>query len=209
MADKRVVDEEPTFSLIKDPDAKKRIVTEINKLKPQVEISLEGTGELASARIIDWDPSRKFFTVRWSKKSAAFDEKLESESGLRVFFKVNLFSKLLVFKSTTVRRMQDGTYHYRIPEQFFQQQRRSALRVPIDSSIKAYLSTSIGEFEIIDLSAGGAKIKMPSSLKKTFTLGATYAPINLSIPSVPALAADDFSIRITHLDPTSAGCRFL
>ena len=209
MTNKRVVNESPSFALIQKPDEIAGIIKEIERLKPKAEITLEGSGELASAKIIGWDPTRKFFTVKWNKKTSLFDEKLESESGLRAFFKVILFSKVLVFKSTTVRRLEDGTYHYRIPDQLYQQQRRAALRVPIDPGLRAYISTPIGDFQILDMSVGGARIEMPSSLGRTVTLGASYAPANFSIASNRALNPIEFTLKISHAEHNAAGCRFL
>jgi hypothetical protein len=125
------VNEKPSFAEIDDPGEKEKLQKEIQKIKPPIEISIEGFSEVAKGRIMDWNAQRKLFTVAWSKKSEKFDEMTDKQTGLRAFCKSQLFSTQLIFKTTTVRHLDDGTYHYRIPTQWFKQQRRGALRVPI------------------------------------------------------------------------------
>ena len=161
----RKVNVEPNFALLQNAKDISRIEKEITQMQPKTEVSIEGSSELATGRIIEWFPRRHFFSVKWNKVSASFVHQTESKSGLRAFFKTSLFSTQILFKSTTLRRLSeaetpDGSivYHYRIPEQVYQQQRRGALRVPLIKKA-ATLVTPMGRFELLDLSVTGAKLR--------------------------------------------------
>lgn len=161
----RKVHTEPNYAIMTNEKEIARIEKEITQFRPKVEITIEGSEEIAHGRIVEWFPKRKFFSVKWTKLSESFEHHTESKSGLRTFFKAHLFSTQVLFKSTTLRRLseketQDGsiTYHYRIPEQIYQQQRRGALRVPL-SKRSATLVTPIGRFDLLDLSSTGAKLR--------------------------------------------------
>lgn len=157
-------DKAPSFSILNNSKKIAAIHKEIEKFQPEAEVSIEGYPDVAKGNIVEWHSSRKFFVVEWLRKSKGFDQKTESESGLRVFFKSRLFSTQILFKSTTLRRSEDGgRSHFRIPEEIYQQQLRSALRVPILTN-DAILKIPQGEFKIIDLSLGGAKVKIPTQL---------------------------------------------
>jgi len=161
----RKVHVEPNFGILKNEREIARIEKEISQFTPKVEVTIEGLSEIATGRITEWYPKRKFFAVKWNKIPEKFELQTESNSMLRVFFKAQLFSTQVLFKSTTLRRLsaqetQDGsvTYHYRIPNQIFQQQRRGALRVPLTKEA-GILTTPIGVFEVLDLSISGAKVR--------------------------------------------------
>jgi len=161
----RKVHAEPNYSLLQNPKEIARIEKEITQFTPKTEVTIEGSSEIVTGRIVEWFPKRQFFSVRWNKMSDSFAHQTETKSGLRVFFKAHLFSTQVIFKSTTLRRLSeeetpDGSiiYHYRIPEQIYQQQRRGALRVPLAKKA-AYLRTPIGNFELLDLSVTGAKLR--------------------------------------------------
>ncbi len=161
----RKVHSEPNFSILKNEREISRIEKEITQFQPKTEVTIEGLSEMATGKIIEWFPKRKFFSVRWNKLPKDFSHQTESKSGLRVFFKAHLFSTQVLFKSTTLRRLSedetvDGSiiYHYRLPEQIYQQQRRGALRVPLFHKA-ATLITPIGKFELLDLSVTGAKLR--------------------------------------------------
>ncbi len=205
---KRVVNERPNFSLVKPGDERRKAILEIIKVRPNCEISIEGMSELATGKIVGWDPARKFFAVKWAKKSATFEQKIDSESGLRAFFKLNLFSKVVLFKTIALRQMEDGTVHFRAPETFYAHQRRNTLRVPLNDSFQVILSTPIGDFKVSDMSLGGAKFMFPSSLGKTLSIGRSVAPVHLAIPSEPELSTLRFSFRTTSVHPNAMGCKF-
>lgn len=161
----RKINAEPNYTVLKNEKEMSRIEKEISQMQPKAEITIEGSSEIAHGKIVEWYPKRKFFSVKWSKLSKNFERQTETKSGLRVFFKAHLFSTQVLFKSTTLRRLseeetQDGSivYHYRIPDQIYQQQRRGALRVPLMKGA-AILRTTFGNFELLDLSVTGAKLK--------------------------------------------------
>ncbi len=161
----RKIHAEPNYTLLQNPREITRIEKEMNQFHPKVEVTIEGSSEIASGKIVEWYPKRRFFSVKWNKIPEAFEALTESKTGLRTFFKAHLFSTQVLFKSTTLRRLseeetQDGSviYHYRIPEQIYQQQRRGALRVPLVKKA-AILITPIGSFELLDLSITGAKLR--------------------------------------------------
>ncbi len=155
------------YKLIQKATELRRIEAEILRMPPKTEVTIEGTNEIAKGKIIEWFPNRKFFTVQWGKLPTHFAQQSGSKSGLRVFFKVQMFSTQIVFKSTTLRRIQLEEsetqlplYHYRIPEEIFQQERRGALRVPLENGM-ASIRSKEGIFNIVDLSVTGAKIFVP------------------------------------------------
>ena len=161
----RKINVEPNYSILQNPKEISRIEKEITQFTPKTEVTIEGSSEIVTGRIIEWFPKRQFFSVRWNHLTKAFAHQTETKTGLRVFFRAHLFSTQVLFKSTTLRRLSeeetpDGSviYHYRIPEQIYQQQRRGALRVPLAPKA-ATLHTPIGNFELLDLSVTGAKLR--------------------------------------------------
>ena len=197
----RRIYEKPTFTEIVEPLEREKIVKEILKIRPPVEVSVEGHTELARGRMTEWNDARKFFTIAWEKKSLQFDEVTNAQAGLRAFFKAQLFSSQLVFKTTTVRRLADGSYHYRIPNQIFKQQRRGALRVPIHSQTVT-LSCDQGRFKIVDLSVGGARV----ATKKVKELN-ELTGCHLNLQGL-LLSTEDFTARVTFRGENELGFRF-
>jgi hypothetical protein len=195
----------PTYSLIETDADLASVEREIIKVKPRVEITLEGMDEIAKGKIIEWHPRRHFFSVQWEKRSEAFADRIESKADLRAFFKGQLFSTQLVFKSVTVRRLSDDVYHFRIPEQMYKQQRRGALRVPITTR-NAALVTKFGEFEILDLSAGGAKLKLARPNPKV-QVGSSLLNCELKLGR-KKISGENFGVKITSENETTLGCRF-
>jgi hypothetical protein len=192
----------PTYTLIETDRDLVAIEREIAKVKPVSEITLEGLTEIAKARIIEWHPSRHFFAVEWQKKPESFGHTIESRSNLRAFFKAHLFSTQLVFKSMAVRRINENVYHFRIPEQIYKQQRRGALRVP---TTNASLIAPQGEFEILDLSVGGARLKrVPGSRVR---IGSSLLDCELKLGR-KKIANENFGVKITSETETGFGCRF-
>ncbi len=198
-------DLKPTFGAISEENDLISVQREILKVKPKVEVTIEGMPEMAKGRITEWHPPRKFFAVEWDKKTDAFSDQVESRAELRVFFKAHLFSTQLIFKTVTVRRFSDSVYHFRIPEQLFKQQQRGALRVPIRSK-SATLSTPEGDFEIVDLSVGGAKLKVIERNNRV-RLGSTLMNCELKLGR-KKLRPENFGIKITAENEASIGCRF-
>jgi hypothetical protein len=195
------VNEKPSFAEIDDPGEKEKLQKEIQKIKPPIEISIEGFSEVAKGRIMDWNAQRKLFTVAWSKKSEKFDEMTDKQTGLRAFCKSQLFSTQLIFKTTTVRHLDDGTYHYRIPTQWFKQQRRGALRVPIHHGT-ALFSSEQGKFKILDLSVGGARLRVPKDFNKS-----EFTECALSLDGYK-IKAEDFRATVTFRGDHEIGVRF-
>jgi len=157
------------YQQIKKASDISRIETEIVRMHPKTEVTIEGASDIAKGRIVEWFPKRKFFSVQWTKIPAGFAHQSGTKSGLRVFFKAQMFSTQIVFKSTTLRRLgaeetENGVmiYHYRIPEEIFQQEQRGALRVPIEEGT-ASIKTKQGDYDIIDLNVSGAKLRIPPS----------------------------------------------
>jgi hypothetical protein len=202
----RRVHSTPTFALIESEKELESVVREMQKVKPGVEITIEGMTEIAKGKILEWHPSRHFFSVAWDKKSEAFDDRIESRADLRAFFKAQLFSKQLMFKTVTVRRVNEDLYHFRIPEQMYQQQRRGALRVPILTRNAALISSE-GEFEIIDLSVGGAKLRPIGEISKKSLLGRSLLNCSMKLGRL-RISNENFGVKITSQDATTVGCRF-
>ncbi len=162
----RKVHQEPNYGVVKSDDVLNRIEKEIIRLNPKVEVTLEGLSGIAKGIIREWFPKRKFFTVEWLKLPPDFAPHTDSNSELRVYFKVQLFTTQILFRSTTLRQLVpsevgDGmqVYHYRVPEEIYQQQARGALRIPILKK-SAKLETPDGTFELIDLSVTGARLRL-------------------------------------------------
>ncbi len=196
----------PSYTVYENENEIALLVHEIKKMQPRVEITLENFPEVAKGRITEWHEGRKFFTVKWDEKSEAFDKKIESSSGLRAFFKGKLFSAQILFKSTTVRRLTDELYHYRIPDQIYKQQRRAALRVPLAPSA-AKLVTPRGEFSLLDLSVSGAKLR--SNRKK---IPPEYFNVILENCALyfgkRKIDHSDFSVRISRVEADFVGVKF-
>ncbi len=198
----RRVHEAPSFSLVENKDEIASIEKEIKKLRAPVEVSIEGISEVAKGYIADWNRDRKFFIVKWEKRSENFSEITNSKTGLRVFFKVRLFSTQIIFKTETVRRLEDGTFHYRIPQELYKQQRRGALRVPLKAgSVK--LKSKEGTYELLDLSVGGAKLKTPKNAPRI----GVFTGCSLDLMGMK-VSTPEFQATLTYLDPQSIGVRF-
>jgi hypothetical protein len=161
----RKAHQESNYGAVTDEQTLDRIQKEIIRLHPKVEVTIEGLNEIAKGIIREWFPKRKFFAVEWTKLPRNFILQSDTNSELRVYFKVNLFTTQIIFKSSTLRRMNSSSsgktvtiFHYRIPENIYQQQGRGALRVPIYKK-SAMLETTEGKYEILDLSVTGAKLR--------------------------------------------------
>lgn len=198
----RKVHSEPNYTLLQNPKEMARIEKEITQFQPKTEVTVEGLSEIASGRITEWYPKRKFFSVKWSKIPKNFERQTESKSGLRAFFKAHLFSTQVMFKSTTLRRLseeetQDGSvvYHYRIPEQIYQQQSRGALRVPLTSGA-ATLCTPQGDFELLDLSVSGAKLKRIPKVEPE--IGKELKTVELYFGK-KKISSSDFHVKFTRV----------
>lgn len=198
----RKINEAPSFTLIESLKEKKQIEMEMKKIVPLAEISIEGLSDIAKGRIVEWDPPRKLFTVKWDKKSDAFDKRTESEINLRTFFKCSLFSTQLVFKTSTVRRLDDGNFQYRIPIEIFKQQKRGALRVPITAGT-ASLHCNEGDFEIADLSIGGAKLRTYAKGEPAMVLTGCELNLNGYRIRVPG-----FTAKVTRQEKEFIACKF-
>ena len=197
----RKEDSSPSFSQIENEKERSSLIKEIQKLNPKVEVSLEGVSEVAHGRIIEWNSGRRLFTIRWEKKSQHFADTTDSQTGLRVYVKARLFSTQLIFKTTTIRRFEDGTYQYRLPIELYKQQRRGALRVPIKRG-KVRLRTAEGSFSVMDLSIGGARLRSPDG--KEFSL-LSNCELNLDGYRI---RTEDFAATVTYRDAESFGVRF-
>jgi c-di-GMP-binding flagellar brake protein YcgR len=200
------VKQKPSHEILENEQDLLNVAREISRMKPEVEVTLAGSSEMARGKITEWFPKRHFFTVQFSTKSLKFDSMVESESGLRAFFKANLFTAPLVFKCHTLRRVDSTHLHFRMPEQLYQQQRRGALRVPIEKKSAALLiptgqdGEDVREFEIVDLSVGGAKLALPPTWTardlKQFKTGAVFKGLTLKLGR-KKLHHEEFEIRIT------------
>ncbi|MBS1958944.1 MAG: PilZ domain-containing protein [Bdellovibrionales bacterium] len=186
----------PSFKPVETEKEVTVLGAEIRKVRPVAEITLEGLNDLAKGKITDWQPARKIFTVQWVKKSESFDKMTEDHPGLRAYFKLQLFTTQLVFKSSTVRRMTEDISHFRIPEQLFHQQMRGALRVPVTPG-KASILTPRGEFPLIDLSVGGAKVRLPEGSR--ITAGIELQSCELKIGTLK-INAPDFLVKVTRVN---------
>ena len=196
----------PSYCLYEDPKELQLLYNEIKKFKPEVEVTLENSNEKATGIIEEWHSSRKFFSVKWKLKSKNFDQVVESDSSLRIYFKGRLFSAQVLFKSNTLRRFDTKTSHFRIPEQIFKQQRRAGLRVPIQNG-SAKLITQIGKFQIIDLSLTGAMILAPSH-----KINSDYQNIILEsceiILNNTIISPSGFNVKIIRIHNLSIGVKF-
>ena len=197
----RRIEEKPSFAEVDSVIERDKLLKEILKIKPKVEVSIEGHSEIAKGRIIEWSTTRKLFTVKWDSKSTKFDQATNTQTGLRVFFKALLFSTPLVFKTTTVRHLPDGNYHYRIPQQMFKQQKRGALRVPLSSG-KGVLNTREGRFRLLDLSVGGASFKIEKGFKTT-----RFTACELILDGM-RIRTPEFEAQATYVATSHLGVRF-
>jgi hypothetical protein len=199
----RKVHQAPTYTRIVDPKVSNRILLEIKRFKPDAEASVENCPALARGKIVDWNVEKSLFTVNWKKLPEEFAEYSGSRTGQRSFFKIQTFTTQIMFKTEIVRRLDETTYHYRTPKDWYQNQKRAALRVPIEAG-SAKLSTPIGTFPILDLSTAGAALQVPESLvrkahhfeKCTLILGSRR------------ITTPNFGITITRRQPDQIGCRF-
>jgi|GEM_PF-3157125 len=197
----------PTFALVEKNSERTSIEREIAKVKPRVEVTIEGMTEIALGRIVEWHSARHFFAVEWQKLSPAFAARVESRSELRAFFKARLFSTQVVFKTMTVRQVRENLYHFRIPEQIYQQQRRGALRVPLFRGPgSAVLSTPQGEFPLLDLSVGGARLRRQGVHSKV-RLGSSLQGCELKLGR-KKIGSENFGVKITSETDSALGCRF-
>jgi hypothetical protein len=198
----RRIQESPSLVLIENLKELNQVQLEIQKMAPKTEVSVEGLSQMAHGKIVSWDLKRKIFSVRWEKKPEAFAEQTESQTGLRAFFKCTLFSTQLFFKTTVVRRLEDGTYHYRIPGQIFKHQKRGALRVPLLPGTATF-HTAQGNFELIDLSISGAKLKHQKS---------RFLPISLTrcelVLNGRSVSFSGFEAKITRQETDFFACKF-
>lgn len=160
----------PSFKPLQSDLLFSRIPKEIIKLKPKIEVTLEGFSEVHLGKIQEWHLDRKFFSVLWDLPSESLAQQIDSVTHLRVFFKVKLFSTQLIFKTIALRRLDATCFHFRIPEEVFEHQLRATLRVPVQTSSKLSLKNHQGVFKILDLSSLGAKIEVDSSFKVPATL---------------------------------------
>ena len=197
----RKVHQEPNYGVVKSEDVLNRIEKEIIQLHPKVEVTLEGLDGIAKGIIREWFPKRKFFSVEWLKLPPKFASHTDSDSELRVYFKVNLFTTQILFRSTTLRQLVSSevgnlqVYHYRMPEEIFQQQARGALRIPLQPKA-AKLETPDGIFELIDLSVTGAKLRNPET-GKTPNLGKEWKSPNLWFKK-HQVNSDDFQAKVVR-----------
>jgi len=199
----RRVHRSPTFQQVQETAELNRILKEIRKFKPEVEVTIEHHPVLSQGRIIDWHEEKRLFTVEWIKIPDEFKESSGRRTGLRAFFKVSLFSVQVLFKCELVRRLPDGSYQYRTPEVLYKNQKRSALRVPLAPGSGA-LITPLGVFTLTDLSTSGARFEIPSSFsKKIHQIENCVLQLKRKKISTPR-----FGITLTRRFEDSAGCRF-
>jgi hypothetical protein len=199
----RKVHQAPTYTLIDDPKVSNRILLAIKKLKPETEVSVEKCPALARGKILDWNLEKALFTVSWTKLPEDFIESSGLKTGQRSFFKTQTFTTQLLFKTEIVRRLDETTYQYRTPKEWYQTQKRAALRVPLKAG-SAKLSTPAGIFPILDLSTAGAALKIPETL-----LRKSYHLENCTlILDSKRLTTPEFGITLTRRQPDQVGCRF-
>ena len=199
----RRVHEAPSFTRVENSKDYEKLIHEMIKLKPEVEVSIEGTHEVQKGRLIEWNESRKLFTIKWEKKSEKFHQMTGSQAGLRNYFKVKLFTSQLVFRAEAIRRLPDGTFHYRFPQDLYKQQKRSTLRVPLPRG-SGKLKANEGTFLIEDLSVGGAKIIFdPKKFKSLHQLTGCELYLDGWVISTP-----EFEATLTHRNGQGSGTRF-
>ena len=199
----RRVHEAPSFTKVENVQERARLIQELIKIKPKAEVSLEGSHEVVSGRITEWNAQRKSFTVKWDSLSESFHQRTGSSTGLRSYFKVSLFTTQLVFRAEAIRRLPDGSYHYRFPQELYKQQKRGALRVPLARGI-GKLRTNEGTFAIEDLSVGGARILLsPDQSRRLHELTGCELVLNGWVISTP-----EFNATLTHRTEKGSGTRF-
>jgi hypothetical protein len=198
----RKVHQDSNYGVVKGEQVLNRIEKEIIRLHPKAEVTIEGLSEIAKGTIREWFPKRKFFSVEWTKLPPDFATHTDSDSELRVYFKVNLFTTQILFKSFTLRRLGPSevaegmqVYHYRIPEEIYQQQSRGALRIPLPKKA-ATLETPDGNYELIDLSVTGAKLR-PLENAKTPAIGKEWKSPTLWFKK-HQVSGDEFKAKVTR-----------
>ncbi|NDG84876.1 MAG: hypothetical protein EBX52_07545 [Proteobacteria bacterium] len=199
----RRIHQAPTYTLLHEPKILDRVLLEVKKLKPAIEVSVENCTALAKGRIVDWNLDKKLFTVSWGNLPEVFAEAAGRLTGQRSFFKVQTFTTQLVFKAEVIRRLPDGTYQYRTPAQIYQTQKRGALRVPLTPGLVKIASPK-GIFPVLDLSTAGAALKIPESLSKSLH---RIEECTL-ILGTRKIHTPDFGITFTRRLPERTGCRF-
>ena len=209
MSTTRKVHLAPTYAAV---DSKKKLdilEKEIVRLKPEVEVTLAGGSDVAKGRIVEWFSQRHFFSVEWKTKSENFDHQTEKDSEIRAYFRVKMLSTQLVFKCWTARRVNENLYHYRVPEEIFQQQRRGALRVPVTKNT-ARLFTAQSDFEILDLSVGGLRLKIPatSKLKPGSLIRNCKLKLGKEVIAPPLMEVSITSLSKNEAGELTAGGRF-
>ncbi len=199
----RKIHQSPTFSVVQDGKEIDRLLLEIKKFKPGVEVTIEHHPHLARGKIIDWHDGKKLITIHWTEIPEGFVESSGLRTGLRAFFKASLLSVQILFKCELVRRLPDGCYQYRTPDVFYKNQKRLALRVPLDSG-SGTLVTPLGSYPILDLSISGARIGLPLSTSKKI-----HALENCSlILGKRRISTSRFGVTITSRNDDFSGCRF-
>ena len=199
----RKIHQAPTFQEIETSKELERVVLEIHKFRPSVEVSVEHHPFIARGRMIDWNPAKKLLTVEWKTIPEEFRASSALRTGLRAFFKVSLFSMQILFKCELIRRLPDGTYQYRIPAKIYKNQKRTALRVPLPKG-KGLLRTPKGSFAILDLSMAGARIDISLSESKKLHQVENCSLILDGRKFTPPA----FGVTLTSLYDELAGCRF-
>jgi hypothetical protein len=199
----RKVHQAPAFTRISNPAELKRILMEIEKMRPPFEVSLENHGGLAQGRIRHWDAGKKLFSVQWSKAQESFFSACGERTGLRSFFKVKLFTTQLIFRTELIRRLPEGEFQYRIPRDFFQSQLRKSLRLPIPKG-RAFLRSDQGTFPVLDLSTSGARIGISDQASS----GISVLNSCILILGQKQITTPELTFSITHRSESSAGGRF-
>lgn len=199
----RKVHQAPAFTRISNADGIRKIVLEIQKIHPPFEVSLEKHGALARGRIRHWDVTKKLFTVRWNAIDDSFVSASGERTGLRSFFKVKLFTTQLIFRTELIRRLPDGEFQYRIPQDFFQSQLRKSLRLPMPEG-SAQIVCKQGVFAVLDLSSSGARI----AISKKHSARLHQLDSCVLILGRNQLSSPEFEVVLTHRNEDSAGGRF-
>lgn len=199
----RKVHQAPAFNRITRLDEIRRLVLEIQKLKPSFEVSVEGHPGLARGRIHHWDVTKKLFSVRWSEINEDFQNACGVRTGLRSFFKVKLFTTQLLFRTELIRRLRDGEYQYRIPPDLFQSQLRKSLRLPLPAN-QARLMCKQGVFPVLDLSVSGARL----ALAREQSAELHHLESCILVLGKTRIQSPHFEAILTHRGEDFAGCRF-
>ena len=199
----RKVHQAPNYTEVKLKNEIEKLILEIRKFKPRVEVTVEGLPELAEGRIIEWNETQQLFRVDWKSITDEFITHSGLRTGLRNFFKLKLFTAPVLFKCELVRRLPDGTFHYRTPEKIYKQQKRGALRIPLQRG-SASLVTSKGRHGILDLSISGARLDLPEEISSGIH---AFEGCALLLGKA-RISAPGFQAVITSRSPDSCGIRF-